>query len=42
MWIPVSGGRTLDLVVDYGDNGAIQERFDWIEPGLVRSKPEFP
>ena len=34
--IPIGGARTLELLVDFADNGAIQDRFDWIEPGLVR------
>lgn len=26
----------IELIVEYGDNGDLQDRFDWIEPGLVR------
>ena len=34
--VDVSGARRLELVVDFGLNGDIQDRFDWIEPGLVK------
>lgn len=32
----VSGVDRLELIVDFGRHGAIQDRFDWIEPALVR------
>jgi hypothetical protein len=34
--VDVSGAKRLELVVDFGLNGDIQDRFDWIEPGLVK------
>ena len=32
----VNGVDRLELIVDFGRHGAIQDRFDWIEPALVR------
>jgi hypothetical protein len=32
----VTDASRLDLLVDFGQNGDIQDRFDWIEPGLIR------
>ncbi len=34
--VDVAGAKRLELVVDFGLNGDIQDRFDWIEPGLVK------
>ncbi|HNQ22974.1 MAG TPA: NPCBM/NEW2 domain-containing protein [Phycisphaerae bacterium] len=34
--LDVTGARRLELLVDFGDHGDIQDRFDWIEPALVR------
>jgi hypothetical protein len=34
--IDVSGAKQVTLEVDFGRNGDIQDRFDWIEPGLVK------
>ena len=34
--IDVSRAQRLELLVDFGENGDLQDRFDWIEPGLVR------
>ena len=34
--IDVGGAKQLTLEVDFGRNGDIQDRFDWIEPGLVK------
>lgn len=34
--LDVGGAKQLSLEVDFGRNGDIQDRFDWIEPGLVR------
>ncbi len=28
--------KRLHLIVDFGDNGDIEDRFDWIEPALIR------
>jgi hypothetical protein len=32
----ITDASRLDLLVDFGQNGDIQDRFDWIEPGLIR------
>lgn len=34
--IDLRGANSLELVVDFGDNAGIQDRFDWIEPALIR------
>ncbi len=34
--VDLKGARALELHVGFGANGAIQDRFNWIEPGLVR------
>jgi len=34
--VDVAGAKRLELVVDFGLNGDVQDRFDWIEPGLVK------
>jgi len=34
--IDVSQARSMELICDFGDHGGIQDRFNWIEPGLVR------
>lgn len=34
--IDVSRAGRIELVVDFGENGDIQDRFNWIEPALVR------
>jgi hypothetical protein len=34
--VDVSGANRLELIVEYGKNGDVQDRFNWIEPGLVR------
>jgi hypothetical protein len=34
--------QTLTLEVDYGQNYDVQDRFNWIEPALLRVKPEPP
>ncbi len=35
--VSLNGAQTLELHVGFGANGAIQDRFDWIEAALVRS-----
>lgn len=35
--IDLKGAQALELFVGFGANGAIQDRFDWIESGLVRT-----
>jgi len=32
------GHRTLTLEVDYGENYDVQDRFNWIEPALLRTR----
>lgn len=34
--VDVSHAGRIELIVEYGDNGDLQDRFDWIEPGLMR------
>ena len=34
--LDVSKTDRLELIVDYGENGDLQDRFDWVEPGLIR------
>jgi hypothetical protein len=34
--IDVHDAQRLDLLVDFGDNGDLQDRFDWVEPALIR------
>ncbi len=34
--LDVSRAGRIELVVDFGDNGDVQDRFDWIEPALIR------
>ncbi len=34
--VDVTGARRLELVVDFGRLGGVQDRFDWIEPALIR------
>jgi len=35
--INVRQAALLELIVDFGDNGDLQDRFNWVEPGLIRS-----
>ncbi len=34
--IDVTHAGRIELLVDYGDNGDLQDRFAWVEPGLIR------
>ncbi|MEK7710679.1 MAG: NPCBM/NEW2 domain-containing protein [Planctomycetota bacterium] len=34
--LDVAKAGRLELIVDFGDNGDLQDRFDWIETGLIR------
>ena len=34
--LDVTKAKRLELIVDYGDNGDIQDRFDWVEAALIR------
>jgi hypothetical protein len=34
--LDVSGARSLDLIVDFGENGDLQDRFDWVEAALIK------
>lgn len=34
--VDVTRAGRIELVVDFGENGDIQDRFNWIEPALVR------
>jgi hypothetical protein len=37
--LDLSAARTITLEVDYGANYDVQDRFNWIEPALLRTKP---
>jgi len=32
----VTRASRLELIVDYGENGDVQDRFNWVESGLIR------
>jgi len=34
--INVARANRIELVVDFGENGNIQDRFNWVEPALIR------
>ncbi|MBI4718818.1 MAG: NPCBM/NEW2 domain-containing protein [Planctomycetes bacterium] len=34
--LDVARANHLELIVDFGENGDIQDRFDWIDPALIR------
>jgi len=34
--VDVARAKRIELVVDFGDNGDMQDRFDWIEAALIR------
>ncbi len=34
--LDVSGAKRIELITDFGDNGDLQDRFDWIEAALIR------
>lgn len=34
--IDVQGSNRIELLVDFGKNGTLQDRFNWIEPALIR------
>jgi len=38
--VETNGARTLTLEVDYGKNQDVQDRFNWIEPALLRYLPQ--
>jgi hypothetical protein len=40
--IDLDGNKQLTLEVDYGQNYDVQDRFNWIEPALLRFRPEAP
>ncbi len=37
--VDVTGARRLELIVTAGANGDVQDRFDWVDGGLVRALP---
>jgi hypothetical protein len=37
--LPLNHARTLTLEVDFGQNGAVQDRFNWIQPALLKQPP---
>ena len=34
--LDIGGAHLLELLVDFGENGDLQDRFNWVEPALVR------
>ncbi len=34
--LDVKRANRIELVVDFGENGDLQDRFDWVEPALIR------
>ena len=40
--VPLGGAKTLTLEVDFGSNYGVQDRFNWIEPALVKAAPVPP
>jgi len=34
--LDVTQAKRIELIVDFGDNGDIQDRFNWVEPALIR------
>lgn len=34
--LDVSKAKRIELIVDFGEHGDVQDRFDWIEPALIR------
>lgn len=34
--IELNGARQVELLVDFGKNGHVQDRFDWVEPAVIR------
>jgi hypothetical protein len=34
--LDVKKAQRLELIVDFGQNGDLQDRFNWIEPALIR------
>jgi hypothetical protein len=37
--LDIAGHKTLTLEVDFGENYDVQDRFNWIEPALLRQRP---
>lgn len=34
--LDIGGAKRVELIVDFGENGDIQDRFNWVEPALIR------
>ena len=34
--VDLSGAKQIELQVDFGKNGDVQDRFNWLEPALIR------
>ncbi|HEY3244354.1 MAG TPA: NPCBM/NEW2 domain-containing protein [Phycisphaerae bacterium] len=34
--LDIAGAKSLELIVGFGENGDVQDRFDWVEPALIR------
>jgi hypothetical protein len=37
--VPLNGAKTISLEVDYGENYAMEDRFVWLDPALLRTLP---
>jgi hypothetical protein len=37
--LPLHNAKTVTLEVDFGQNGAVQDRFNWIQPALLKQPP---
>jgi hypothetical protein len=40
--LDTNGARTVTLEVDYGESYDVQDRFNWIEPALLKTRPPPP
>ena len=36
--LDISRANRIELIVDFGDNGDLQDRFDWLDTGLIRAE----
>lgn len=34
--LDIRGANRIELITDFGDNGDLQDRFNWVEPALIR------
>ncbi len=36
--IDLVGAKRIELIVDFGENGGLQDRFNWVEPALILTR----